>query len=81
MAMRTYRVKTNLREALKRADITQRALAAAIDMDVSNISNIVNGKQRDLQVSSALKIADALGSTVEELFELVEEPATEGAAA
>ena len=77
--MRNYRVENSIRSALDGLEslpngknASQRQVAIAAELDPSVISDITNGK-REPYVGTALKIAAALGCSVEELFALADE--------
>ncbi len=61
--MGTSRLKVILAEN----DITIKELATATGLSRTNLSNIVNGKQRP-QVDNAYLIADALGMHINKVF-------------
>lgn len=52
--------KTNLQEVLKRHGIKQYELAQESDMDTWLISEVCTGKKKDIMLSTAMRICDAL---------------------
>lgn len=50
------------------AGVSQREVAAAIDMPEPNLSNLVNGKYRQLTVAAASKLSGYFGCSIEDLF-------------
>lgn len=79
--MRNYRVENCIRKTLETLGelpngkaASQRQVAFAAGLDPSVISDITNGK-REPYVGTALKIAAALGCSVEDLFALADEGA------
>ncbi len=62
------RSRTNLRVILRERKITQTELAEMAGLEVYQISNIVTGKQKDLLMSTAKKICNALNITLDEGF-------------
>ena len=79
--MRNYRVENCIRSTLDGLEslpngknASQRQVAIAAELDPSVISEITNGK-REPYVGTALKIAAALGCSVEDLFALSDEAA------
>ena len=80
--MRNHRVENSIRSVLDGLGelpngkaASQRQVAFAAELDPSVISDIANGK-REPYVGTALKIAAALGCSVEDLFALGDEEAT-----
>jgi len=71
---------TPLKIALVKKDMTQGKLATAVDVSETSISSIVREKSKP-DVLLALKIAKAVGATVEELWgHLLREGKNEGPA-
>lgn len=70
--MRNDKIKSMLREVVKDAGTSQRQLAFAVDMDPSDISNMVARKPREPLVGTAIKIARALGCAVEDIWDIEE---------
>jgi transcriptional regulator with XRE-family HTH domain len=68
--IRKIRVKrrTKLRLYLREHKITQTKLAELADMEIYQISNIASGKQKDILLSTAKRICNALGTTLDEVF-------------
>lgn len=58
---------TYLRDAMERADISQRELAAASGLSTATVSRILSG-QREVELKSATKLARGLGVPVEEVY-------------
>jgi transcriptional regulator with XRE-family HTH domain len=58
-----------IRIILDEIGMSQQELAdIALDGDASHLSRIVNGQRRSLALPTAIKIAQALGKPVEEVF-------------
>ena len=60
--------RTNLKIILRQKKITQTKLAELSDLEIYQVSNIVTGKQKDLLMSTAKKICNALNVTLDEAF-------------
>lgn len=58
-------------EKLREAGLTQARLAEIAGLVPQHLSFVVLGRRPNVSVTVALKIADALGVTVDDLFELV----------
>lgn len=58
----------NIREARKRLHMTQKELAAKVQINHSIISKMETGKECIINSRTMNSIANALNSTVEELF-------------
>lgn len=56
-----------IQEIIKDKELKQRDVAYDADIDVENLRKYIKGKQ-EMKVSTMLKIANALGVKVEELF-------------
>ena len=76
--MRNHRVENSIRSVIDGLDslpngknATQRQVAFAAGLDPAHISDMVLGK-REPYVGTALRIAAALGCSVEDIFALVE---------
>lgn len=58
-----------IREVLREKEMTQQELAdISLDGQTGYLSNIINGHRKAISLPNAIKIARALGVTVEELF-------------
>lgn len=53
---------------LRTKKISQKELAQASGLEAYQISNIITGKYKDLLMSTAKKICNALGVTLDEAF-------------
>lgn len=60
--------RTNLMLILRDKKITQKKLAEMADMEVYQISKIATGMQKDLLMSTAKRICNALNVTLDEAF-------------
>lgn len=60
--------RTNLRVIIKQKRITQTQLAQLSDLEIYQVSNIVSGKQKDMLMSTAKKICNALNVSLDEAF-------------
>lgn len=60
--------RTNLRVFLREHKITQTELAQMAGLQIYQVSNIVSGKQKDILMSTAKKICNALSLTLDEAF-------------
>jgi transcriptional regulator with XRE-family HTH domain len=60
--------RTNLMLILRGKKITQKKLAEMADMEVYQISKIATGMQKDLLMSTAKRICNALNVTLDEAF-------------
>jgi transcriptional regulator with XRE-family HTH domain len=60
--------RTNLRIILREKGITISELAKITDLEISQVSNICSGKQKDMKLSTAKKICNALNISLEEAF-------------
>ena len=63
-------VNNNLSGVRKNKGLTQKRLAEKSGISRVTIANIERGAVTDLKVSTMLKLANALGATVEEIFHL-----------
>ncbi len=70
----SHPIVVHLQKAVKGAGISQGELARRCSMNPEYVSKIANGHITPL-VSTALRIAQALGCSIEDLFELVDEEA------
>ena len=61
-------MKNSIAAALKRKGKSQGWLAQAAGVDKPNLCRIVNGKTKNPSARTAIKIAQALGMTVEDLW-------------
>lgn len=59
---------TRLKIVLLEKGITQKELTQRADLEFSQVSRIVSGKQENLLMSNAKKICKALGCTLDEAF-------------
>lgn len=58
-----------LREYIKKSSMTNRQIALKAGIDTSVIYNIVNNKKKDINFSTACKIADVLEVSLDEFRE------------
>jgi putative transcriptional regulator len=66
-------VRNEVKQRLHAANMTQQGLADAVDVSRQTIISVEQGRYRP-SVELALKLARALGSTVEDLYTLEDEP-------
>ncbi len=64
-----------VREIRERRGLTQRALSIAADLDVGTVHRIEKGKHNPT-ISVAVRLAEALGVSLDELVVLDDEPPT-----
>jgi len=57
-----------LRVILRQNKITQTQLAQMADLEIYQVSNIVSGKHKDMLMSTAKKICNALNISLDEAF-------------
>ena len=60
--------KTRLKKILRYKGITQKELSEMTGIGVDKISNLCSGKQTNLHLTSAKKIAYSLGLTLDDVF-------------
>lgn len=68
------RIKNSIKSVVSDKGTSQRQVAFGADLDPSVVSDIATGKREPL-VGTALKIAAALGCSVDDLFKLDEDSA------
>lgn len=61
-------IKNKLKQKLKEKNITAYRLAKALSVQRSLISRVLNHKHNDINLSTALKIANFLDCKIEDLF-------------
>jgi transcriptional regulator with XRE-family HTH domain len=59
---------TNLKIILKKKKISQTELAKLSDLEIYQVSNIVSGKQKDILLSTAKRICNALNISLNDAF-------------
>lgn len=66
----------NIKRILNEIEMSQQELADIIETNPAHLSRIINGQRRCISLPIAMKIAEALGRPVEEVF-ILNEPKDE----
>jgi transcriptional regulator with XRE-family HTH domain len=59
---------TKLKRILQEKGINQSKLARMTNLEICQVSNICNGKQKTIYLNTAKRIAKALNMTLDEIF-------------
>jgi len=63
-------VKNNIKAILEKQGKTQASLARALNTSDASIHRLVSGSVENCRVSTAIKLSDALGVDIRDIFEL-----------